>query len=169
VDVRVVRERRTPGVQHQGGADLRTQVPGIGGNGAQRLGCHLEQQAVDDSLVPVRDLADGRGQREDHVEVVHRQQVGLARIQPALCSTGLALGAVAVAARVVGDLQALAVFTAQHMSPQCRAAALLDGCHDLELTQTQVGALGLPPGRPVGAEDVRHLQGSGAHGEPTRC
>lgn len=75
----------------------------------------------------------------------------------------------AVATRVVGNLLALAVFTAQHMSSQCRAAALLDGCHDLELTQAQVGELGLPPGRPVGAKDVRHLQGSGAHGGPTRC
>jgi hypothetical protein len=49
--VRVVRQRRPPGVQHQRGADLRTQMLGIGRDGAQRLGRHLEQQTVDHRLV----------------------------------------------------------------------------------------------------------------------
>ena len=48
--------------------------------------------------------------------------------------------------------------TVQHMSSQRRAAALFDGRHDLELPQTQVGLLSLPPGRTVGAKDVRDLQ-----------
>lgn len=55
------------------------------------------------------------------------------------------------------------------MSTQCRAAALLDRTHDLELAQIQMGTLGLLPGRPVAAEDVRHLQGSGAHGGAMGC
>ena len=58
----------------------------------------------------------------------------------------------------------LAGFAAQHMPAQRRAAALLDGRHHLELTQAQVRALGLPPRRPVGAEDVRDLQGGTPHG-----
>ncbi len=61
VYVRVVRDGRAPGVQHQGGADLRAQVPGVGGDGAQRLGRDLEQQAIDHGLVPVGDLAIGAG------------------------------------------------------------------------------------------------------------
>jgi hypothetical protein len=43
-------QRRTPGVQHQGGTDARTEVLGIGGDREQRLGGEIEQQAVDDSL-----------------------------------------------------------------------------------------------------------------------
>ena len=46
----------------------------------------------------------------------------------------------------------------QHMSPQRRTAALFDGRHDLELPQTQVGLLSLPPRRTVGAKNIRDLQ-----------
>lgn len=58
----------------------------------------------------------------------------------------------------------LAVWTAQNVSPQRRGTALLNGCHDLELTQAQVRALSKPPGWPMGAEDVRDLQGTMPHG-----
>ena len=75
----------------------------------------------------------------------------------------LTLRAMPVAAGVVGDLHLGAGVAAQYVSPQRRAAALFDGGHHLELTQAQVTVLRLPPGRPVGAEDVRDLQGGTPH------
>jgi len=71
----------------------------------------------------------------------------------------MAADAAADAAGVVGDLHLLTGVTAQYMPPQRRAAALFDGGHHLELTDAQVAVLRLPPGRPVGAKDVRDLQG----------
>ena len=50
------------------------------------------------------------------------------------------------------------------MPAQCRATALFDGRHDLELTQAQVAALFMAPGGPVGAEDVGDFQGGSPHG-----
>lgn len=47
------------------------------------------------------------------------------------------------------------LLTAQHVSAECPAAALFDGRHDLQLGQTQVAALLVPPSRPGDAEDVR--------------
>ncbi len=99
VHVRVVRQRRAPGVQHQRRADARPEVLGIGGDGQQRLGGHVEQQAVDHGLVLVRDVGDRRRQREDHVVVLDRQQIGLPRLEPALGRAALALRAMPVAAR----------------------------------------------------------------------
>ena len=49
------------------------------------------------------------------------------------------------------------------MTPERGAAALLDGGHDLELTQAQVAALGNAPRGPVGAEDVGDLEGEARH------
>jgi hypothetical protein len=49
------------------------------------------------------------------------------------------------------------------MAPERRAAALLDGGHDLELAQAQVAALGNAPRGPVGAEDVGNLEGEARH------
>jgi hypothetical protein len=58
--------------------------------------------------------------------VINRQQIGLSGFQPTFGGNGLALGAMAVAARVVGDLIVLAVRTAQNVSSQRRGAALFD-------------------------------------------
>jgi len=114
-------------VQHQRGADARAEMLRIGGDGLQHLGGHIEQQPVDDGLVRVRDVGDRRRQREDHVVVLDRQQVGLSRIEPALGCRALALRAMPVAAGVVGDLVGSAALAAQDMATQCRRAALDDG------------------------------------------
>jgi hypothetical protein len=95
--------------------------------------------------------------------VVQRQQVSLSCLEPALGGVGLALRAMPIAAGVIGDRDLCTRVATQHMSPQRRAAALFDGGHHLELTEAQVAVLCLPPGRPVGAEDVRDLQGGAPH------
>jgi hypothetical protein len=57
------------------------------------------------------DVGNGRGQREHHVVILDRQQVGLARIEPALGRIALALGAMSVATGVVADLVGTTPFT----------------------------------------------------------
>jgi hypothetical protein len=71
--VRVMGERRAPGVEHGGEADAGAEVLGVGGNGDERLGRGLEQNVVDHGLVLVGDVADRRRQGEYDVEVRHRQ------------------------------------------------------------------------------------------------
>ena len=68
---------------------------GVGRDRDQRLGRDLEQEIVDDRLVLVGDVGDGRRQREDDVEVGHRQQLGRALCQPFSCCRALALRTVA--------------------------------------------------------------------------
>ena len=91
--------------------------------------------------------------------IIHRQQFGLARFEPALGGTGLALRTMAVATGVVGDLNLSAIFTAQHVAAERSTAALLNGAHDLELAETDVSGIGLAPRRTLIAEDVRDLKG----------
>ena len=55
----------------------------IGGDGQHRLGRGAEQQVIDRRLVLVGDGGDLGRQGEDHMEVADRQQIGLARGQPA--------------------------------------------------------------------------------------
>ena len=54
------------------------------------------------------------------------------------------------------------------MAAKREAAALFDRRHDLELSKTQVITLVMPQGRPVGAEDIRDLQGGAIHAR-LRC
>ena len=90
-------------MEHGGDADARAEVLGVGGDGQHRLRGRAEQQVVDHRLVVEGDGGDLGGQREHDVEVADRQQVGLALGEPGTRRRALALGAVPVAAGVVGD------------------------------------------------------------------
>jgi hypothetical protein len=62
-----------------------------------------------------RDRAEIAGEREDDVEVGHLEQVGCLGLQPSCRGGGLALGAMAIAAGVVGDLLMPALRALQDM------------------------------------------------------
>ncbi len=166
MDVRVVGHRRTPAVEHGGGADASAEMPGIGGDREQRLGCRAEQQVVDDRLVLVGDRSDLGRQRENDVEVADRQQIGLAGREPILRRRALTLWAMAIAARVVGDTAVAAIFAALDMPAERGGAALLDRRHDLELTQAHMSGIGPAPVGPIAMKDVCDLQLRAAHGRP---
>ena len=100
--------------------------------------------------------------------ILHGQKVCLARLEPALRGARLTLRAVSVAARVVGDLRFGAGRTAQRVAAERGAATLFDRRHDLELCKTQVTTLLMAQDRPVGAEDIRDLQGGALHAR-LRC
>src|ERR1700682_534124 len=149
---------RTPGRENRGDADASAEVLWVGRDGSQCLGRGLKQDIVDDSLVLVGDIGDGRRQGEHDMEVRHRQQVGLARGQPVLCRRTLALRAMPVAAGVVRDLAVRAVLAARDMSAERRRAAVLDRRHYLELAKADMAGIGPAPCRAVATEDVRDLQ-----------
>jgi hypothetical protein len=60
-----------------------------------------------------------------------------------------------------------AVLTALDMAAEGRRAALLDGCHHLELAEADVPSIGSSPGGAVVMEDVGDLQPWAAHGRRT--
>ena len=123
VDVRVVGHRRAPAMEHGGGADAGAEVLGIGGDRQQCLGGGAEQQVVDDRLVLVGDRGDLGRQREDDMEIADRQQIGRAGREPILRRRALALGAMAIAARVVGDAAVAAILAALDMAAERGRAA----------------------------------------------
>ena len=84
--------RRAPGVEHGDEADAGTEMLWIGRDGEQRLGRRAEQQVVDHRLVLTGDRGNLGRQGEDHVEVVDRQQIGLAGGGPSLAAAPWHLG-----------------------------------------------------------------------------
>jgi hypothetical protein len=70
----------------------------------------------------------------------------------------------AVAARVVGDPVVAVVFATLDVAAEGRRAALLDGCHHLELGQAQMPGTGLALGDPMAKKDICDLQLLAAHG-----
>ena len=57
VHVRMMGERRAPGVEHGGDADACAETLGVGSDRERGLGRRLHQQVVDDALVLVGDVA----------------------------------------------------------------------------------------------------------------
>ena len=112
VDVRMVGERRAPGVQHGGEADARAEMLRVGGDRGQRLRGGPEQEVVDGSLVLERDGADRGRQGEDDVIVGNRQELRLAVFEPSPRGGRLALRAVTIPAGVVCDALVRAVLAA---------------------------------------------------------
>ena len=127
VDVRMVGQRGAPGMQDARHADADPEAAGIGGDGRHGLGRGAEQQPVDLALVPMGDPGDLRRQGEDHVEILHRQQIFRPRRHPVARRRALALGAVPVLARVVGDVLMTALRARGDMPAEHLGAAGLDG------------------------------------------
>ena len=60
MNVRMVLQGLTPGMEHRGDSDLRAQMPGVGGNSGERLSGGAEQDPIDGGLVLEGDLAGQR-------------------------------------------------------------------------------------------------------------
>jgi hypothetical protein len=151
-------------VEHGGGADARAEMLGIGGDREQCLGGRAEQEVVDHGLVLVGDRGDLGRHGEDDMEIGDRQQIGLAGREPILRRRPLTLGAMAIAARVVGDAAVAAILAVLDMPAERGRAALLDRRHDLELSQARMSGIGSTPVGPIAMKDVGDLQLWAAHG-----
>ena len=150
-------------MEHRGDADAGAQVLGIGRDCQHGLGRGSEQQIVDHRFVLVGDIGDCRRQCEDHMEVGHGQELGLAFGEPLLCRSALTFWAVPVAAGVIGDSREGSVLAAHDMPAERRRAATLDRRHNLELAEADMAGVSLPPRRSVGAEDIRDLESGTDH------
>jgi hypothetical protein len=150
-------------VEHRGETNLSAEMPGIAGNGLERLGRGLEQKAIDDCLVLVGDGGHLMRQREDHVEILDRQQIGLARLQPSTGGGALARRAMPIPATAVGDLSMPTLLAAPNVATEGRRAAGLDRRHHPTLATIEVAAIGLAIGLAMAAEDIRHLKGGASH------
>lgn len=162
MDMRVMRHSLAPGVEHGDDADLGPQEPGFCSGRLQGLGRDAHQEAIDDGLVVEGDLGDGRRHGEDDVEVGDRQQIGDTRRDPFGPRRALALGAMAVATRVVGDAGGAAVVAGLAMTAEGGGPAGFDRTHNAPFAAAEMTGVGATIAIAVAAEDVGDLD-RGSH------
>jgi hypothetical protein len=162
VKMRMMGHRRSPRVQHGGQPDARAEMPGVGRDGEERLRRRPEQQVVDGGLVREGDGRDGSRDREDEMVVGDRQEIGLAVGEPVPGGVALALGAVPVAAGIVGDAGVVAAVTARDMSTEACRPTGPDRRDDLDLVAAE--RMTREEGVAVLAQDVRDLECRPRHG-----
>ncbi len=145
-------------MEHCRNTDLCAQMLRVACYDHHRLRRRLEQQIIDHRLVLEGDVGDLGWQREDHMEVTHGQQIGLAFGKPDARRGALALRAVPVAATVIGDPPVPAVFAGFNMTAHGCGAAVLDRRHHLELDKAKMPGMGRAIDGTSSAEDVGDLK-----------
>src|ERR1700690_2036201 len=97
------------------------------------------------------------------MKVADRQQFLLPLPQPLVACSGLTLGAVPVAARVIRDGQVAAVYAGIAMTAEGSGAAARDGVERLALRPGQGSAVPLSKAVACNTNDVGHLDGGPGH------
>ena len=98
VDMGMMLEVLSPGMEHAEESDVGSQVPGITSQFEHRRGTGAVEQVVEQPLVLQYKSGEFMGQREHDVEVGHGQQFSRTRGQPLGTRVPLALRTVPVAA-----------------------------------------------------------------------
>src|SRR5260370_8464781 len=90
-----------PGVQHHQAADVRSQMPGRGGDLQQRLPYGAKQERIEPGRMGGRQRSQLVRNAEDHMEVLDGEQFPGALLKPGSALRPLTLGPVPVAPRVI--------------------------------------------------------------------
>src|SRR5258708_37389993 len=122
-----------------------------------------EQQIVEQTRVVQGQYMEFMGHSEHDMEVAGGQEFSLAGRQPALARLRLALGAVPISARVVGDGLMTAVRAGIAMTAQRCGAAAQNGPKRFELLKAKAGSIPIQEAIAVRAKNVGHLEGGPSH------
>src|ERR1017187_10131259 len=131
----------SPGVQHGEEADLSPYRLGGSGDDLQSFCRGLEEDAVDHILVLISDGGNLFRSGEDHVKVRDVEKLRLPILDPLRPRETLALGAMAIAAAIVGVAFIAALVAAFEMATEGRGTAHLDSRHDAPLRHGQRRAM----------------------------
>jgi hypothetical protein len=99
------------------------------------------------------------GQCEDHVQIAGREKFSLACSDPAVPSSGLTLGAMAIAAAVIGDGGTMsAAHTRIEMTAECGGTTPANGPQHFDVLPTEPVAISFEESSSRGADQIGHLK-----------
>ena len=162
VHVRMADQGLAPGVEDAQHADLGAEMPRVGGDLAERRRARLEEPGVQARTIPIGQRQQRMREREDDVHIRHVEQLALARVEPALPGLRLALRAVPIPTRVIGDGLMPAGVTPIEMAPERGGATARDRAEHRSLLHAQPRML-LEEGVTLRVEDIGHLHRRPAH------
>jgi hypothetical protein len=158
MQMRMMLQILTPGMEYGDEANLGAQVLGSSCDPAQGLGGGVKQDVVDHGLILIRNRGNRLGQRKDHMEVFNGNKIGLAIFQPLRTDQRLAFRAVPIAATVVGNALIAATIALLNMAAKSGGTATLDRAHNAALPTTEGLRVLLAVGRTGLTKDIRHLE-----------
>ncbi len=163
MDVGMMFHFLTRGMEHAEEADLGAETFGIASDLDQRCSAGAEQQTVDDFLVLQCQGCQETRHRENDVSVGRGKELLTTPLDPAQPGVGLALGAVPVTTRVVGDALITTAGTLIQMPAESGRAATGDCPQNLQMLAGEPMSAALDELLPRCADDIGHLQRWSAH------
>src|SRR6516225_6148397 len=173
VHVRMMVQVLTPGVQHHEHADRRTQTLGISGHLTQRGRSATHQEVIKHSGVAESEATEFRRQGEHHVMIFDRQEMRRLSVEPLRTGQSLALGTMAVAARIVSDTLVAAIETLLDVATERGRTAYGQSAQRLALRRREHAAVTLEEVIAILPNHFRHFQrwplaDGGSHAWPSR-
>jgi hypothetical protein len=145
-------------VKHGEEADAGSQVSAIGRDLQQRLCYGAKQQSVKAALILQSQRSEFLRDRKHDMTIGHREQLLRPLRQPAVAGGGLALGATAVATRVVSDAARSAMIALLDVTAQSGRAADADILESLALLRRDGVTPALQEPLSVATKDLGHFQ-----------
>jgi hypothetical protein len=131
---------------------------GIGSQLDQGLGSGFDQDTTEFFLSATQNGAEFLGHGKDHVKVFDRQQFGLALLQPHLSLLMMALGATAVAARVIGIVHPSTVIALKGMAAHPFRTTSNDIMHGPTMAGKHIGTVLRSVRTTVAYENIRQFR-----------
>jgi len=136
-------------MEHTEEADLRAKVTRIACDLEQRGSAGAEQQAVDQPLVLESKRSQFTREGEDGMDVASGQQLPFTLLEPADAGVALALRAVPVTARVIGDGSVSATRAAVAMAAKSSGPAASNSAQHLLMLSVDPSAVAFDEGLPA--------------------
>ena len=157
VEMGVVGEGLTPGVQESEAAAASAEMGGIGGERTQGFPGAAKEQIVEASGVPEQEDVELFGDCEDEVKVPDREQLRAAGFEPSRRGDALALRAVTIAAGVIYVVRLPAGGTEKDLPAQHFGAAAFNRQHRLTMAWQETVSVLLTIVCAVLTEDIRQF------------
>jgi hypothetical protein len=158
VNVGVVLQGPGPGVQNSQDADLSADIARVPGQLLEGLGCRTHKDGIEEVLVLANHASQGLWQGKDDVEVGYGEQLLRTLCQPDFEVLSMTLGAVAIAARVIGVALVATAVTLVEVTAELSGATGDQSPDHALMPLGHGGSMRIQIGRPVSAQDVGDLQ-----------
>src|ERR1700674_3549750 len=133
MQVRMMHQGGSPGMEDGEEADLSAEMFGVGGDGPERLRHRLKEDPVNDPFVLKGDGGDLVRDGEHDVEIVDGQEFSFAALDPRRAGQGLTRRTMSIAAAVVPHARVSAAVALFDMPTEGGGPAPLNGAHDAPL------------------------------------